>query len=97
MKEEIKTILQEIMETELKPGTKISVEVDEVLGKDFFSLKGDVKGDNYAIVKMLVSEMTHNKDVRDIIRWAAMASCEVRIDAVVIPRLNKDEEGGSHE
>lgn len=97
MKEEIKTILQEIMETELKPGTKISVEVDEVLGKDIFSLKGDVKGDNYAIVKMLVSEMTQNKDVRDIIRWAAMASCEVRIDAVAIPRLNKDEEGGSHE
>lgn len=97
MKEEIKTILQEIMETELKPGTKISVEVDEVLGKDIFSLKGDVKGDNYAIIKMLVSEMTQNKDVRDIIRWAAMASCEVRIDAVAIPRLNKDEEGGSHE
>lgn len=81
----------------MKPGTKISVEVDEVLGKDIFSLKGDVKGDNYAIIKMLVSEMTQNKDVRDIIRWAAMASCEVRIDAVAIPRLNKDEEGGSHE
>ena len=97
MKEEIKTILQEIMETELKPGTKISVEVDEVLGKDIFSLKGDVKGDNYAIIKMLVSEMTQNKDVRDIIRWAVMASFEVRIDAVAIPRLNKDEEGGNHE
>jgi|GEM_PF-3212016 hypothetical protein len=97
MNEGINKILHEIMETELKPGTKISVEVDEVLGKDIFSLRGDVKGDNYAITKMLVSEMTHNKDVRDIIRWAAMASYMVRVDAVAIPRLNKDEEGGSHE
>lgn len=97
MNEGINKILHEIMETELKPGTKISVEVDEVLGKDIFSLQGDVKGDNYAIVKMLVSEMTHNKDVRDIIRWAAMVSYMVRVDAVAIPRLNKDEEGGSHE
>lgn len=97
MNEGINKILHEIMEKELKPGTKISVEVDEVLGKDIFSLRGDVKGDNYAIIKMLVSEMTHNKDVRDIIRWAAMASYMVRVDAVAIPRLNKDEEGGSHE
>lgn len=97
MNEGINKILHEIMETELKPGTKISVEVDEVLGKDIFSLRGDVKGDNYAITKMLVSEMTQNKDVRDIIRWAAMVSYMVRVDAVAIPRLNKDEEGGSHE
>lgn len=97
MNEGIKTILQEIMETELKPGTKFSVEVSKVMGKDIFSLKGDVNGDMYAIIKMLVSEMTHNKDVRDIIRWAAMASNCVKVDAVVIPRLNKDEEGGSYE
>lgn len=97
MNEGIKKILQEIMQTELKPGTKISVEVSKVLGKDIFSLNEDVKGDNYAIVKMLVSEMTHNIEVRDIIRWAAMASCRVKVDAVVIPRLNKDEEGGSDE
>ena len=95
MNEGINKILHEIMERELKPGTKISVEVDEVLGKDIFSLQGDVKGDNYAITKMLVLEMTHNKDVRDIIRWAAMASYMVRVDAVAIPRLNKDEKGGS--
>ena len=94
MNEGINKILHEIMETELKPGTKISVEVDEVLGKDIFLLREDVNGDNYAITKMLVSEMTHNKDVRDIIRWAAMASYMVRVDAVAIPRLNKDEKGG---
>lgn len=94
MNEGINKILHEIMETELKPGTKISVEVDEVLGKDIFSLREDVNGDNYAITKMLVYEMTHNKDVRDIIRWAAMASYMVRVDAVAIPRLNKDEKGG---
>lgn len=95
MNEGIKKILQEIMETELKPGTKFSVEVNGVLGKDIFSLQGNVDGENYAIIKMLVSEMAHNKDVRDIIRWAAMASYMVRVDAVAIPRLNKDEEGGS--
>lgn len=94
MNEEIKKILQEIMETELKPGTKFSVEVSKVLGKDIFSLNGDVKGYNYAIVKMLISEMTHNKDVRDIIRWAAMASYCIKVDAVAIPRLNQDEKGG---
>ena len=94
MTEGIKKILQEIMETELKPGTKISVEVDKVLGKDIFSLNEDVIGDNYAIIKMLGSEMTQNKDVRDIIRWAAMASDCIKVDAVVIPRLDKDEKGG---
>ena len=94
MNEGTMKILHEIMETELKPGTKIHVEVDGVLGKDILSLNEDVKGNNYAITKMLVSEMAQNKDVRDIIRWAAMASYCVKVDAVVIPRLDKDEKGG---
>lgn len=94
MNEGKKKILQEIMETELKPGTKFSMEVSKVLGKNIFSLKGDVNGDMYAIVKMLVSEMTQNKDVRDIIRWAAMASNCIKVDVDVIPLLNKDEKGG---
>lgn len=97
MNERINKILQEIMETELKPGTKISVEVDKVMGKDIFSLNEEVKGDNYAITKMLVTEMSQNKEIQDIIRWAAMASYCVKVDAVVIPRLNKDDKGGSHE
>lgn len=94
MNEGIKKILQEIMETELKPGTKFSMEVSKVMGKDIFSLKGDLEGEIYAIIKMLVSEMTQNKDVRDIIRLTATASYCIKVDVVAIPRLDKDEKGG---
>lgn len=94
MNETIKNTLTEIMGAELKNGTEISVKVTGVLGKDIVSLDTKMEGATFDIIKMLVLKMSQNKDLQDIIRWAAMASYCVEVDAVGIPRLNKDEKGG---
>lgn len=94
MNEVIKETLTEIMGAELKVGEEISVKVSGVLGKDILSLDTEMEGAKFAIIKMLVLKMSQNKDIQDIIRWAAMASYCVEVDAVGIPRLNKDERGG---
>lgn len=94
MNEVIKETLTEIMGEELKLGTEISVKVSGVMGKDILSLDTKIEGAKFAIIKMLVLKMSQNKDTQDIIRWAAMASYCVKVDAVGIPRLNKDDKGG---
>ena len=84
-----------ILNTELKKGTKLVVEVKDVLGKDIVGMNVNMKGSNAAMLKMLLSAMATDKRLAQLIMATAAAQEFVRVDAVKFNFSEKVEEGDS--
>lgn len=94
MNEDVKEFLTKIINSEPKKGMIVNVEVKEILGKDIMKINTHVEGNTYALVKMLVTAMSQNEDLRNVIRAASFVSKNVLVDAIKIPYVPTKEKGG---
>ena len=53
--------MQQIINAEMKKGTRLVVEVDDVLGKDLVSINVSMNGSAPSLLKMMISAMAINK------------------------------------
>ncbi len=91
---EMNELLQRIVDADLKKGTKVLVEVKDVLGKDFVALHVEVCGDKAALTKMMLVAMAHNNILHGLIRVSSAASENVEVDAANLPNIYKVLKGG---
>ena len=94
MNEEIKEFLTKIINSEPKKGMIVNGEVKEIYGKDIMTINTHVEGDFYALVKILVAQMSLNEKLRNIIRAVSFVSKNVLVDAIKLPSVSKEEKGG---
>lgn len=94
MNEEEKEGLTRLINAELKKGTMLHVEVEDVLGTDFVGMKVNFNGTNVALLKMLISAMATNKQLNKLIKAAAAADQFIHVEAVKLNMKNSEEKGG---
>lgn len=86
--------MQQIINAEMKKGTRLVVEVDDVLGKDLVSIHVNMNGTNAAMLKMMISAMAINKKLSQLIKAAAAADELVSVEAIKFNVDKAKEEGG---
>lgn len=94
MNEELKEILEKVINTELKKGTLLHVEVGKVLGDGLIGLRTEVKGSPMSLTKTLLIAMSTNKELKHIIQLAGYASFHIGVDCVKMPPIPDEKEGG---
>ena len=82
--------MQQIINAEMKKGTKLVVEVDDALGKDLVSMNGSAA----ALLKMLISAMAINKKLKQFVKAAAAADKVLSVEAIKFNVDKAKEEGG---
>lgn len=86
--------MQQLINAEMKKGTKLVVEVDDVLGKDLVSIRVNMNGTAAALLKMLISAMTINKKLKQFVKAAAAADEVLSVEAIQFNVNKAKEEGG---
>lgn len=94
MNEELKEILEKVINAELKKGTLLHVEVAEVLGTDIVGMKVHTEGGELAQLKMLISAMATNQHLNGLIKAAAEASKIIDVEAIKLNMTHPEKEGG---
>lgn len=94
MNEAMKESLTKIISSEPEKGMKVSVEVENILGKDMLALKVQIKGNGLSLVKMLITAMAQNDYLKKVILAAATASQNIEVEAIKIPAVPTKEKGG---
>ena len=86
--------MQQIINAEMKKGTKLVVEVDDVLGKDLVDICVSMNGSAAALLKMLISAMAINKKLKQFVKAAAAADKVLSVEAIKFNVDKAKEEGG---
>lgn len=86
--------MQQLINAEMKKGTKLVVEVDDVLGKDLVSIRVNMNGTAAALLKMLISAMAINKKLKQFVKAAAAADEVLSVEAIQFNVNKAKEEGG---
>ena len=86
--------MQQLINAEMKKGTKLVVEVDDALGKDLVSIHVNMNGTAAALLKMMISAMTINKKLKQFVKAAAAADELVSVEAIKFNVDKAKEEGG---
>lgn len=94
MNEELKEILEKVINAEPKKGTLLHVEVGKVLGDSLIGLRTEVKGSPMSLTKTLLIAMSTNKELKHIIQLAGYASFHIGVDCVKMPPIPDEKEGG---
>lgn len=90
-------IMQQLINAEMKKGTRLVVEVDDALGKDLVSINVSMNGSAPSLLKMMISAMAINKKLSQLIKAAAAADELVSVEAIKFNVDKAKEEGGDHE
>lgn len=90
----LKENMMVIINSKLKKGMKLVVEVEDVLGDDIVSINVDMRGSNAALLKMLLSAMASEKRLAQFIHATATADEYIRVDAFKFNYNEKAQEGG---
>ena len=94
MNEEMEERLKKVINAELKKGTMLHVEVAEVLGTDIVGMEVHTEGNGLAVLKMLISAMSANQQLKELIKAAAAADNFLHVEAVKLYMKNSEEKGG---
>ena len=86
--------MQQLINAEMKKGTKLVVEVDDALGKDLVSIHVNMNGTAAALLKMMISAMTINKKLKQFVKAAAVADDLLSVEAIQLNVDKAKEEGG---
>lgn len=86
--------MQQLINAEMKKGTRLVVEVDDALGKDLVSIRVNMNGTAAALLKMMISAMTINKKLKQFVKAAAAADELVSVEAIKFNVDKAKEEGG---
>lgn len=86
--------MQQLINAEMKKGTKLVVEVDDALGKDLVSIRVNMNGTAAALLKMMISAMAINKKLKQFVKAAAAADELVSVEAIKFNVDKPKEEGG---
>ena len=89
--------MKQLINAEMKKGTRLVVEVDDALGKDLVSMNVSMNGTNAALLKMMISAMAINKKLKKFVKAAAAADELVRVEAIKFNVDKAKEEGGDYE
>ena len=87
-------IKQKLKNAELKKGTKLVVEIDDVLGKDIVAINVSMNGSTYSLLKMLIFAMAINKYLSQLIKATAAANEFINVEAIKFNVDKAKEEGG---
>ena len=87
-------IMQQLINAEMKKGTKLVVEVDDALGKDLVSIRVIMNGSAPSLLKMMISAMTINKNLKQFVKAAAAADEVVSVEAIKFNVDKAKEKGG---
>ena len=90
-------IKQQLINAEMKKGTRLVVEIDDVLGMDLVGIRLNMNGSAPSLLKMLISAMAINKKLKQFIKAAAVADELVSVEAIKFNVDKAKEEGGNHE
>lgn len=85
---------QQLINAEMKKGTRLVVEVDDALGKDLVSIRVNMNGSAPSLLKMMISAMAINKKLKQFVKAAAAADELVRVEAIKFNVDKAKEEGG---
>lgn len=85
-------IMQQLKNAELKKGTRLVVEIDDVLGKDIVAINVSMNGSTYSLLKMLISAMAINKKLSHLIKATVEADMLVNVEAIKF-NVDKKEKG----
>lgn len=94
MNEATKEFLTRMLNAEPKKGMVVCVKVEDALGKDIMAINSEVEGTTFGLVKMLVTAMSRSKELETVIRAAAYSSEYVTVDAINLPSVSFEVEGG---
>ena len=94
MNEELKEILEKVINTEPQKGECIRVEVGKVLRDGLIGLRTEFKGSFMSLTKTLLIAMSTNKELKHIIQLAGYASFHIGVDCVKMPPIPDEKEGG---
>ena len=86
--------MQQIINAEMKKGTRLVVEVDDALGKDLVSIRVNMNGTAAALLKMMISAMAINKKLKQFVKAAAVADELVSVEAIKFNVNQAKEKGG---
>ena len=86
--------MQQIINAEMKKGTRLVVEVDDVLGKDLVSINVSMNGSAPSLRKMMISAMAINKKLKQFVKAAAVADDLLSVEAIQLNVDKAKEEGG---
>ena len=86
--------MQQIINAEMKKGTRLVVEVDDVLGKDLVSINVSMNGSAPSLLKMMISAMAINKKLKQFVKAAAVADDLLSVEAIQLNVDKAKEEGG---
>lgn len=87
-------IMQQLINAEMKKGTKLVVEVENALGKDLVSIRVIMNGSAPSLLKMLISAMAINKKLKQFVKAAAAADEVLSVEAILFNVDKAKEEGG---
>lgn len=87
-------IKQQLINAEMKKGTRLVVEIDDVLGMDLVGIRVNMNGSAPSLLKMLISAMAINKKLKQFIKAAAVADVLVNVEAIKFNVDKAKEEGG---
>ena len=87
-------IKQQLINAEMKKGTRLVVEIDDVLGMDLVGIRVNMNGSAPSLLKMLISAMAINKKLKQFIKAAAAADELVSVEAIKFNVDKAKEEGG---
>ena len=87
-------IMQQLINAEMKKGTRLVVEVDDALGKDLVSINVSMNGSAFSLLKMLISAMAINKKLKQFVKAAAAADEVLSVEAIKFNVDKATEEGG---
>ena len=90
-------IKQQLINAEMKKGTRLVVEIDDVLGMDLVGIRVNMNGSAPSLLKMLISAMAINKKLKQFIKAAAVADEVLSVEAIKFNVDKAKEEGGNHE
>lgn len=86
--------MQQLINAEMKKGTKLVVEVDDALGKDLVSIRVYMYGTAAALLKMMISAMAIDKKLKQFVKAAAVADEVLSVEAIKFNVDKLKEEGG---
>jgi hypothetical protein len=86
--------MQQLINAEMKKGTRLVVEVDDALGKDLVSINVNMNGTAAALLKMMISAMAINKKLKQFVKAAAVADELLSVEAIKLNVDKAKEKGG---
>ena len=87
-------IKQQLINAEMKKGTRLVVEIDDVLGMDLVGIRVNMNGPAPSLLKMLISAMAINKKLKLFVKAAAAADEVLSVEAIKLNVDKAKEEGG---